>query len=754
MKALGNMKIRTRLFVGFALVLLVTVGMAFYAVTRIQAVDSEYTFALEYPNARYRLLRDVQLALAEARRLTSLIALNAGDATVINPNVTLLNQAYQNALNALAAYQFSLQDDDRMATHLVQSRMAGSNAIREGFSRYMREYSNNAVSHAQAGDIETARGYVLRSVSMVDTIQRDFDGIFADTVYLINNISADISASTATSVNLMIAITVAGVLLGIVVAILITSSITGPVAKLAHLVEDVTDGNLNINIDNSLKTKDEVGHLAKDIYDLVEIIKNINNDLIIFGKNLGEMGDYEYRMDVNKYKGAYAEIINGVHSAIEAGDEESWVMMNAIEDLGVGNFAPNVKRLPGKRRIVNEAVDKFIAQINSIVKNIESMIDAATNKGDMHFHIETKGYEGGWLNILEGLNHIAEAVDAPIVEIRDLMANLAQGNFDKQMTGNYNGDFLAIKTAMNDTMGVISSYIREISTGITAIAKGDLTTKITREYIGEFAEIKESMNGISDVLHKAMAEITLASKNVLEGANKLTANAMELADGSTAQAASLEELHTTVDLINKQTQKFAENANEANTLSGNSTTNAGRGNEAMKQMLTAMMGIKESSSSISVIIKTISDIAFQTNLLALNASVEAARAGDHGKGFAVVADEVRSLASRSQTAANETSALIQESIVRVENGASIANDTSESLDKIVVSANEVLQLINAITGDAQDQAKMVSEISQTLLDTATTVQNNSRFAHDSAATAEELSAQSEMLRQLVSYFRL
>ena len=754
MKALGNMKIRTRLFVGFALVLLVTVGMAFYAVTRIQAVDSEYTFALEYPNARYRLLRDVQLALAEARRLTSLIALNAGDATVINPNVTLLNQAYQNALNALAAYQFSLQDDDRMATHLVQSRMAGSNAIREGFSRYMREYSNNAVSHAQAGDIETARGYVLRSVSMVDTIQRDFDGIFADTVYLINNISADISASTATSVNLMIAITVAGVLLGIVVAILITSSITGPVAKLAHLVEDVTDGNLNINIDNSLKTKDEVGHLAKDIYDLVEIIKNINNDLIIFGKNLGEMGDYEYRMDVNKYKGAYAEIINGVHSAIEAGDEESWVMMNAIEDLGVGNFAPNVKRLPGKRRIVNEAVDKFIAQINSIVKNIESMIDAATNKGDMHFHIETKGYEGGWLNILEGLNHIAEAVDAPIVEIRDLMANLAQGNFDKQMTGNYNGDFLAIKTAMNDTMGVISSYIREISTGITAIAKGDLTTKITREYIGEFAEIKESMNGISDVLHKAMAEITLASKNVLEGANKLTANAMELADGSTAQAASLEELHTTVDLINKQTQKFAENANEANTLSGNSTTNAGRGNEAMKQMLTAMMGIKESSSSISVIIKTISDIAFQTNLLALNASVEAARAGDHGKGFAVVADEVRSLASRSQTAANETSALIQESIVRVENGASIANDTSESLDKIVVSANEVLQLINAITGDAQDQAKMVSEISQTLLDTATTVQNNSRFAHASAATAEELSAQSEMLRQLVSYFRL
>ena len=83
------------------------------------------------------------------------------------------------------------------------------------------------------------------------------------------------------------------------------------------------------------------------------------------------------------------------------------------------------------------------------------------------------------------------------------------------------------------------------------------------------------------------------------------------------------------------------------------------------------------------IIGVIDGIAFQTNILALNAAVEAARAGEQGRGFAVVASEVRSLAQRSATAAKEIKTLIDDSVDKVEAGASRSSEAGGTMSDIV-----------------------------------------------------------------------
>ena len=545
-----------------------------------------------------------------------------------------------------------------------------------------------------------------------------------------------------------------GLLIALAILYFVSYTITKPITRLVALVGDVRRGRLNINTDKSHLSHDEIGILTGDVYDLVGTIKGMVTDIDAFAHEANTNGDIEYRIDAAKYEGGYADMITSLNSFTDGFVRDVLSILDVLSKVSKGDFSFHLAQLPGKKAVLNEAVDALKANLEHISDGIGGMIEAATVKGDMHYQVDVSGFDGGWKEIMNGLNQIASAVDAPIIEIMKIMDNLSEGNFTEKVSGNYAGDFLQIKNAVNNTIEQLTVYIGEISKTLEDVSNGDLTTRITREYVGSFSAIKVSLNHISETLYKTMSEITSASDQVLSGASQISTSAMELANGAQQQASSVEELNAAIETINEQTRQNADNATEASEISNRSTTNAQQGNASMKEMVEAMSQIKESSGEISKIIKAIQEIAFQTNLLALNAAVEAARAGEHGRGFSVVAEEVRNLAGRSQVSATETTGLIETSNSRVESGSGIAESTAKSLDAIVKNASEVSEIINNIATASREQAEAIAQVSQGIEQISKVTQSNSAVSEQTAAASQELNSQAEMLKQLVAYFKL
>ena len=238
------------------------------------------------------------------------------------------------------------------------------------------------------------------------------------------------------------------------------------------------------------------------------------------------------------------------------------------------------------------------------------------------------------------------------------------------------------------------------------------------------------------------------------GAEQVSSGAQTLSQGATEQASTIEELAATISEISQQINDTAQNAAQASDHMNTVGSEAEESKRRMQKMLGAIGDIKNSADEIGKIIKTIEDIAFQTNILALNAAVEAARAGSAGKGFAVVADEVRNLANKSQEASKSTSVLIENALQAVANGTSIADETAQSLVSVVEGVDGVRETIELISGASNEQAIAISQVTQGIDQVSSVVQTNSATAEESAAASEELSGQAQMLKELVSQFRL
>ncbi len=296
---------------------------------------------------------------------------------------------------------------------------------------------------------------------------------------------------------------------------------------------------------------------------------------------------------------------------------------------------------------------------------------------------------------------------------------------------------------------------QEVSSIVDAANEGDLTSRVRREgKTGFFEALAVGVNSLLDNFGEVITKIRASAGEVHSGADEISKGNTSLSQRTEEQASSLEETASSMEEMTATVRQTADNAMQANQLAIAARDQATKGGEVVGAAVTAMGGINTSSRKIADIIGVIDEIAFQTNLLALNAAVEAARAGEQGRGFAVVASEVRNLAGRSATAAKEIKALIQDSVVKVEEGTRLVDESGKSLNEIVRAVKKVTDIVSEIAAASQEQSSGIEQVNRAVMQMDEVTQQNAALVEEAAAASEAIVEQAQNLNHLIARYQV
>ncbi|WP_295944984.1 methyl-accepting chemotaxis protein [uncultured Xanthomonas sp.] len=499
---------------------------------------------------------------------------------------------------------------------------------------------------------------------------------------------------------------IGGGLVALVVGLcwLIAGAIVAPLRGATRTAEAIASGRF----DNPIKveSRDETGQLMTSMQQMQTQLQRFNGEMQTLVR-LQQGEDISHRMPED-FPGDYGTLAHGMNTALFEHLDAIVEAMAIMDEYGRGDLRRDMRRLPGQRAALHEALDVVKANLSAVNGDIARLADAAA-RGDFTARGDEARYAFAFKEMVEALNRLMRQADSGLADVGRIMGAVADGDLSQRVDVRYEGAFGTLADAANRTA--------------------------------------EQLTGIVQGIQRAVGSINTAASEIASGNSDLSVRTEQQAASLEETAASMEELTSTV-------KQNADSARQANQLVLSTGEVAEHGGRAVEEVVATMASISAASARIADIIGVIDGIAFQTNILALNAAVEAARAGEQGRGFAVVASEVRTLAQRSASAAKEIKALISDSVQEVAQGSTLVNRAGTTMTEVVASVKRVTDIMAEISAASAEQSAGIDQVSKTVMQLDEGTQQNAALVEEASAAAKSMEDQAAELARAVAVFRL
>ena len=316
-------------------------------------------------------------------------------------------------------------------------------------------------------------------------------------------------------------------------------------------------------------------------------------------------------------------------------------------------------------------------------------------------------------------------------ETASVAERIGQGDVDVVITPRSERD------AFGNALVNMTHYLSDMAHVAGEISAGRLDAQLSPR--GASDRFGHAFVSMTHSLSELIGDIRSSADAIAVAATQLTESAQGLSEGATEEAASVTQTTGSLDVLNDSIARTVREIAQMDEMARLGATDAEKSGKAMETTVAAMMSITDKVTAIN-------QIADQTNLLALNAAIEAARAGQQGRGFAVVAEEVRRLADVSRRTAGEITELAARSKATVA-------QSGELIDSLVPRIRQTAAIVQAVSASSAEQVESLDLVGKAMQQVDDVTHRNAAAAQQLGAMAQELTAQSETLQELIGRFR-
>ncbi|HTY38449.1 MAG TPA: MCP four helix bundle domain-containing protein, partial [Bacteroidota bacterium] len=356
------------------------------------------------------------------------------------------------------------------------------------------------------------------------------------------------TANASAAVTAMLIFTFVGVVLAIALGYFISRLISRPLKKGVEMMSEMSKGHLQTRL--NLKDADEIGMLAKSMDEFAEalqvrvvgVMKKIAEGdlssqvdtsdpkdeigpalkgtieslrgLVAESATLTKAaveGKLATRGNVDKFKGSYHEIVKGVNDTLDAVIGPLNVAAEYVDRISKGDIPPKI-------------TDNYNGDFNEIKNNLNQCIDALSgligemnnmsqqhDLGDIDVAIPVAKFQGAYKEMGEGVNKMVAGHITVKKKAMACIAEFSRGNFEAQLE-----KFPGKKVFINDTIEQLRTNLKALIADAAVLAKaavdGKLATRAdAAKHQGDFRKI---VQGVNDTLDSVIGPLNVAAEYV------------------------------------------------------------------------------------------------------------------------------------------------------------------------------------------------------------------------------------------------